>query len=276
MATATIELRNALDQVVSQFSESDIVAGDCKIKITIDGDTWIAAGGSTFTESAAALLIQNFQAATTGYDDTYGNGGLTWTEAAGANGGVCEAADTTSPLRGTQSLRLVTGSGGETSNTYSALGGFTDQSDVWVFFRLKLTDFIPASPNSIELVRLMDEGGNPAANMTLRATGVLRFTHGTVNMSADFDPGGLETSGDGVTYYVWLHYVRNTGGPNGVASFYVGTTTTRPADPVGSTAVGDGTYYVNSILFTVSDNASFEMFIDQVYISSSEIIDVPS
>lgn len=48
MATCAVELRNAADQVVSSFSESEIVAGGCKVKLTLTGDQWIAAGSGAY------------------------------------------------------------------------------------------------------------------------------------------------------------------------------------------------------------------------------------
>lgn len=145
------------------------------------------------------LICQNFETATTGYDNSE-----SWTEA-----GTVEAAYATGPLRGSQSCQV--GTGAAWGRTSKSLDG--DYEELYVFFRMSVTDTTPSATTRI--LTFLD-GAADAAKITVYDTGTMSCDHGTVS-DTNATPFAAGTN------YIWVHYKGNSGANDGVISLHRGS-----------------------------------------------------
>jgi hypothetical protein len=159
-------------------------------------------------------------------------------------------------LEGNQSLFLpATGSVGS-----STLVDFADQAEVWVYFKLRLTN---TSQGTKTIGGLSQNGG------TINQL----FQVNTAGLKPSF--GGAQTT-DGfaanTTYDVWLHYRKGTGS-NGIVDIGFSTNGTKPTS---------GTRFAQSTTYTGVNNAgrlflgtsahtNFDVIIDKIRVDNSEI-----
>jgi hypothetical protein len=131
----------------------------------------------------AALLDQNFETGTTGYDNSE-----TWVE---AGTGTVEAANTTTVIAGTQSLQFILS--GQTGSTY---GSFSAQSSLFVRFRFR----VASTNGGNQVIATIRNGSTVLGTLTLAgASRVLRATAagGSNGTSSDVLP--LNTD-----IYIWF------------------------------------------------------------------------
>lgn len=150
-----------------------------------------AAGGGG---GGAFLINQNFETATTGYDN-----GETWAE----TGSTITPADTTapSPLVGSQSCRFSGTNIRLTSPTYAA------QDTIYLRFRARFITL----PSSTSIITIL----GPGVVLDLQASGSMRIG-GTVNSTSTVD-----TYTTGVEYFFELRYTRDLDGGGGSAIYSV-------------------------------------------------------
>lgn len=154
-------------------------------------------GGGEPNDPTSPILSEKFEA--TGYD-TAG-----WTE---SGTGTLNEDYTTSPLHGSQSLRIVTPSD-ELTYIYHSI---TSSSETWIRFKIKVV-LNPAS--EIPLIEMWNISQAPIASLRITSAGTLKVSNGTSISTAT-----SSALVDGTTYYVWFHFKNGTGA-NGVcdASF---------------------------------------------------------
>lgn len=196
------------------------------------------------------LVCQNFETATTGYDNSE-----SWTET-----GTVEAAYTTGPLRGAQSCQI--GAGG--SRISKSLGG--DYEELYVFFRMSLADTTPS-----ETTRILSflEGSADAAKIVIYATGTMACDHGTVN-DTNATPFAAGTN------YIWVHYKGNSGASDGVLSLHRGSSRVySEATEICSITNGNDAS-AHATTFRLEDDAGDGMVVlyDQVLVKTTAIGDV--
>lgn len=204
------------------------------------------AGGG---ECDGYLACQNFEG--TGYDNSE-----TWTE--DTTDGVVDEDYTTTVLRGSQSLQL-TRTTAEGGNTYKSI---TPQSTVWVFLRMQTA----AIGSDEYFLKVQDESGTVVGTFLIRTSGVLRFTHGAVNCT------GTTVLSASTTYFIWLRYTAGTGA-DGVTTYYVGTSATRPGAAEASCSTGSGTASIGRVQLKAGFTTKI---MDQILIKATEITDVPN
>lgn len=166
---------------------------------TISGKNYTDGDAACADTSCTGFLVcQNFETATTGYDNSE-----SWTES-----GTVEAAYTTTALRGTQSCQV--------SNSSYTRFNQGDQTEMYVAFRVAVTDGTPSATTT--LLRFYDTAAD-AAKLDIAATsGVIQCQHGTVVTNTE------TTLSDATTYYMWVHYKGNSGATDGVLNLRVGST----------------------------------------------------
>lgn len=144
------------------------------------------------------LFCQNFQTATTGYD----NGPESWTES-----GTVNPVSTSPALRGTQSAALS-----DSSEIYYTI---SDTTDLYAFARYQFADSTPTTGTTIFRAT---HGAAGLAYVTVATTGKLNCYHGSVNNQAST---GLSST---TTYYIWFHVKPNSGATDGEMTVTVSTT----------------------------------------------------
>ena len=188
-------------------------------------------GGGACADSSCAgfLTCQNFETATTGYDNSE-----TWTNASGGDA-TANPASTSSPLRGIQSVLL-------TANTATASIEHTLSSasgTIYGVFRFSIASF--ASTGDSELVKLYDVSYNPLLYLYLKAEDwggdkrKINFVSGGMNVQSTNTISAANT-----TYWVWWYYKAGTGA-NGEAGISITTTATAPGSWEGSGTTGTAT-----------------------------------
>ena len=210
-------------------------------------------GGSA---SPRYLLEENFEA-----DPGYDTAG--WTS---GGTGTINPDYTTIVLRGTQSLYLNAPGGATT--TWALSPSFTETSDIWIHFRFRQQTYwhddypvmVSLIYDSTEVASLQEDllGTDP------------RFVikHGTVSSY------GAIGKAIATLYHIWIHYIAGTGA-NGTMSLYVDTDGTRPVGKdCTDITTGSSTNGLTSIRFRAISGYDAAIIVDQVLISSSEIIDV--
>lgn len=191
------------------------------------------------------LINQNFETPTTGFDN-----GESW----GTTGSV--TFNTSSPLAGTQDLKIAQGTNKVTSPTFAA------QTNLWIKFMF-LSDATTSStccPFGLKGI----SNNDTAYIIYVVTTGNIRLAHGTT-----FFTTGLNITA-GQVYYFWFKYVKGTGS-NGVFNFYYSTTSARPANPNAAITNGNGT--ADSIYFNLGNKSSTaaNFRFDAVYASGTEL-----
>lgn len=125
------------------------------------------------------------------------------------------------PLAQSQSLRLTNGAIAIQKNWHSA------RSEVWYYFLWRRENTIDGA----SIMYVIDENENPQLYVYLVPTantirvGIGPSTHATTS----------ESTSDGNTYHIWVHYKKGTG-TDAVLEVHFSTTPTKPADGSGGHA----------------------------------------
>jgi hypothetical protein len=161
--------------------------------------------------------------------------------------GTIDYDSTTSPLAGSQSLRLNP-SGNPGVSVYK---GFTAPSTTYVRLMLRWSG---TPGDNVDYVKLMDSSGNQVASFTIRSTGGTRIYHGSTV------EGGPATTA-GTIYYVWIDYTAGSGS-NGTMSLRISTTTTKPASADATITAGTSTAGCARLWLGVDNNTDYVDFDD--------------
>lgn len=153
------------------------------------------------------LVNQNFETATTGYDN-----GETWNET-----GTQNHADTSSPLVGSQSW---------SSSTIAAESwtSFTGQSTVYVY----ATGKFAVLDNVVEVFEVRDSTGTYVTRVRLLNDGSMRIVNFATSATS---AAGLVTAG--TQFHMWIHYTKGTGADS-TSDIYISSTSTKPGSPSAS------------------------------------------
>jgi len=196
-----------------------------------------AAGGITY------LVNQNFEG--TGYDNSE-----TWTSS-----GTVYPDYTTTPLRGSQDLRLVNADSNAKSPVVS--------SATTVYGRF-MVDFAVLPAGTTRFFGLYNGAtriGEIAQQITGRITGVI------TGCTQFYAAAGYAMS-VGTPYYIWWAYTNN-GGTGSTLEIWQSTDSTKPGTSIGSCANGTTSTDTNAVRFETNSSMDFE--IDQVLMSTSVI-----
>jgi hypothetical protein len=204
--------------------------------------TTAVAGACADSSCAGFLICQNFETATTGYDNSE-----TWVEDAGTP----EAAYATSPLRGSQSLHIAPG-----DTVYTDIGS---QTEVYLFFRIKFAEVAPLLLS--DTIEFRDSSFQKLYQIAIDDNSKFYVYNGGWN---------IDTLSTGTPYYVWAHFKNGTG--NAVLELYVSTTKTKPATP--GVSVTDYTQTTAMQYFWVYGSNTVDYTIDQILIKTTDIGDV--
>lgn len=204
-------------------------------------------------ECLGLSICQNFETATTGYDN-----GETWT----ALGSGITPTYTTSPLRGTQSLYINDGT------SYALSPSYTQTGEIWGHFVFQTSDGQPG--NNATLLRWGDANlNNSYGAVSLLTTGYLKIIHGTGTATATTTQLPNGSTG---TYHVWFHWKKGTGA-NGEMEAYISTSNTRPG--TAEVSLTNGSITSNTVQTKLSiDNPGSSIKFDQLYISNSDTFSV--
>ena len=212
-------------------------------------------------ECAGMLVCQNWETPTTGWDHSE-----TWTPArqtGDAMDNTCSSAPC--PLRGTQSIKLTGGNTG-TLVVKSPTWDNTSTNEIWAHLMVSI-DNVATATNRVASLYTPD-GSTALLYMNVVTSGApqLFVGSGQVNGSA-----GAFVSG--TVYHVWLHYTTGTGS-NAVGDMYYGTTNVRAAATKKS--LTNGTSILNAGMLDIrASQVNTVVHRDQVYVSTTEIVDVP-
>ena len=222
-----------------------------------------AMGTSAAPTSCTGMLVcQNFETATTGYD----NSETFWA----ADGAGVNPSYGTGALKGTQSLRLAT------TGAYGVTGGnaFSNLETSYGFFRLKLT----ADPSVTMGIMDNYDNDNSESRFALKLVPgsaghfQIRATMGSTNADS------ASTFDTGTIYYVW-YYWDSTVTDTGTCWVRVGTSGTYSS--AGSeisysngTTVGGGTHGAEWFGVGVWENATVTYLMDQILVKATAIGDV--
>lgn len=214
--------------------------------------------------SPTYLVNQNFDTASTGYDN-----GEAWTPTITSPHGF--SLDTSTPIKGTQSLVFISGTGGQQIDL-----DFTPGTDRWAFAYFT----IPVLPSaSVTYPILLQDSPVTVslAGVQIDSSGALTFIcNGTSSASA-------LTIVAGTPYAAWIHFVSS-----GTCEMYVvaagGTipnpTATKPptSDTSGhayKTATGISASAGHVSILKASSNTTGTMEVDRILVSASSIGDNP-
>lgn len=214
----------------------------------------VSGGGEAATECTPyELLCENFEGV--GYDETVAGD---WQENPAA-GGTIDPDEQGTVLRGSDSLEITNGAtlGSHVDHDIAAVSGDT----VWVHCMLRATE----TENMSYIIDVLDSLDARVVAYRLIAGGVGRIYCGG-NASGP-------ALADNTTYHVWISYHKGTGA-DAYVQLWVSANSTRGA--VDALIVnGTSTTDVAKIrLFNGLANQT--IFFDQVYVSNTEIVDVPN
>jgi hypothetical protein len=206
------------------------------------------------TSCTGFLWCQNFETETTGYDNSE-----TWSTT-----GTVDPAETTSPLRGTQSATLA-----DSSTLYRNV---TTDGEIYAFGRFSFSDATPTAQT------ILFKGMNASSDVgwvTIQTTGKLLCQNGTVSNTASGDALANDT-----TYYIWIRIKAATSAEatDGIVTAEVSTTRNR-ADIVSGygcsvTTGNDDDTDITSIRYMNSAAGGAGVKIDQLLGRTTSIGDV--
>ncbi len=231
---------------------------------TLEGQTYND-GDSVCADSSCTgfLVCQNFQTATTGYDNSE-----SWSETVGT-GGEVEAADTTATvLRGTQQLKIFAGDAGQTSFTVSP--SFATTTSGSFHFRFKAADATPATQHTI--ARGLGEDAVARFGIWLRTDGNIRVTYPNNYATSDFAnyaPVGSAVLQNDTKYHFWIDFTINGGPNNSTLSLYASTSQTKPETAALTISNGDATTGIAYVDLLQSQGAT--AYYDQVLVDNATI-----
>lgn len=212
---------------------------------------------STQVDSGAGYLIfQNFETATTGYDNSE-----SWTETVGT-GGIVEAADTTSPImRQCQQLKIYAGNAGQISYTISPT--FTAQDTAYTHFKLRLATSLPSSNVVMAYLRL-----STALKqwVQIQTTGALVVNIGPISATS------VATISPDTTYHVWMRYTKSSGANDGIGSVGFSTNTTEPTSGDYFATFTNGTVTTQIDNIRLNSAAQATVYFDQVIVDDATIV----
>lgn len=160
-------------------------------------------------------ICQNFQTATTGYDNSE-----TWTTWTGTPNPV----DTTATvLRATQQLALDNG-----DRAYTTIAG--SPAEGHLFFRYKAADGTPSAQFRFMKISYNGEGDDLVIAFYHRTDGNIRAYHGGTYATTTTTP----LASDNTAVYIWVDFTLGTGA-NGTMDIYTSANSTKPG--VGSKAL---------------------------------------
>jgi hypothetical protein len=211
-------------------------------------------------ECAGYLICQNFETATTGYDNSE-----SWAETTAS----CTAFDhayTTTHLRGAQSLYISDIS----AHNCQSVATFTASDEIWVGMRVNVT----VNPTDTQrLFELWDASNNVLLKVYVQPDGYANTKHGT----ADTAYGSVTAHSDNQLYYIWVRWTKSTD-TNGVTEFYSGTVRTsadRVKDTGASATNGNATAQVAKIALFVSGYTEGVVY-DQILVKTTDFGDFPN
>lgn len=176
---------------------------------------------------SSTLLFETFEG--TGYA-TAG-----WTAVTGG-GGTVNPDFTSTVLDGSQSLEI----NGPTDEVAYITNSFTAQSEVFAYFKFRITSMPATESAYLSLFRFRDVDGATVFKMQIDSSAFLRITTGGTAASA------LASISAGTTYYCWLSWDKDNGA-NSVATMAISTTPVQPT-------IGD--WFVTATGTQVANNAS--------------------
>lgn len=205
------------------------------------------------------LICEDFETATTGYDDP----AATWTEVEPANS-VVNPAYATAPLAGSQSLLLDIN---EYSLTVGVWASFTAQDTVYAY-----TMFRTNYDVGQDVILLQDSSGNALCRAYRTSGDVLKA------WSSGSSPDTVATMAINTTYHVWMRYTKGTGS-NAVCSVAFSTDGTEPTSGNNFASCTDGTETAQAARVYLggagSDN-TLEKKLDKVRVKTTAIGSNPS
>jgi hypothetical protein len=217
----------------------------------------ISAGGG---ECTGYLICQNFETATTGYDNSE-----SWSESAGSCTTFAHAYGT-SPLRGTQSL-YINDSSGHTCYTISP--SFTASDEVWIGVRIA----VGTPLDNFQILYLLDASDAVLLTVYFQTNGYVNTKHGTAATAYGTVTAHATNS---TTYYVWIRWKKSTG-TNGITEFYSGTARTsanRVQDTPASATNGNAT--TQAAKLKLYGYGAVPIKYDQVLIKTTDFGDFPN
>jgi hypothetical protein len=249
VVVACVSLCSAYGEVSSRNGRSITTTSTINGIVSPAACNGIAIAGGAVTY----LVQQDFEGA--GYDN-----GETWTE---AGTGTINEDYTTSPLVGSQSLRLAyTSQSGTTTVALPA-----DQASLDVYFRVNFAA-VPASGKVF--LRLRDAGGTTICRVEVATSNRITIRHGT----------GAATTTNGVssatTYSFFLTFTKGSGA-NGIANIGYSTDDTRPTSGNTYVSVSNGTSTadVRDIMFGPENTSTWEAQVDKVRADNATIPSSP-
>ena len=204
------------------------------------------AGGASY------LVNQNFETATTGYDNSEA-----WTE---AGAGTVEAANTATVIAGSQSLQIAMAS--QAASTYV---GFTAQAALYTKFRFR----VASTNGGNQVVATIRDGANILGTLTLAgASRVMRATAVGAGNGTSTDVLPVDTN-----VYVWFEYIQGTGA-NAICRVGWATTDAKPSlaatgAKAGVSTGGTSTAAPNRFYLGNTGTGITECFFDVVQASGS-------
>lgn len=221
----------------------------------------VVGGGESAVDTCSGYLVcQNFETATTGYDNSE-----SWTET-----GTVEAAYATGPARGSQSCQVTNGSRGNARSKIT----ISSASELWGHYRYKVSD---ATPTTALYGFEIFNGTTAIGSVRLLTSGLIRGSQGT--------PTGTASAGNELSDNTWIHiwwYWKAESvdtAADGIMTIWQGTTLNRDeATQVVNITTGtaeataDGVA-VESEAASGSDTAIG--YFDQVMVKTSEFTTVP-
>lgn len=175
-----------------------------------------------------------------------------WTDANSPN---WDYATSPAPLAGTQSWR------GTASTITSIYNLGADYDDLHVYFVAHMVNATTESGFSV--FRLLNSSDGVVAYMVVRGDPATRFANGTIE-------SGNETSIQNQTRHIWIRYQKGTGS-NGVTTWWISATATKPGSPTGTVTNGDATTAARKVMLRGNTASSGGIVFDNLVVSTSTI-----
>ncbi len=191
---------------------------------------------------AGALVCQNFETPTTGWDN-----GETW-----VTNGTVNPAYSAAPLLGAQSLYLATGASGSYTYAYKTIAA---SSELYGFTRFRL---------------VADNATGAIFNLSNNATAIVSITYNRINHKIGIASSlGQKTIAANVTYYLWWYYKAGSGS-NGIIKTWISETGTKPATPDIDIETSTHTEAINRV-YAYNNGATQDVIYDQILALPTEI-----
>lgn len=165
-------------------------------------------------------------------------------------------------LDGSQSLLLPSTTGTVGSSTMIDFG---DRPEVWVYFKLRLTN---TSQGTKTIGGLAQNGGSTLNQLFQVSTNGGLPSFGGAQTATGFSAN--------MTYNVWLHYRKGTGS-NGIVDIAFSTTGTKPTggNEFAQSTTYAGTSNAGRLVLGTSAHTVFDIILDDIRVAHAEIGNVP-